>query len=299
MLLAGLTEAATLQADLNLTPAQKGTTASPPTPSADDLLSQIPRGEQAGRYDIAVLVANQHYTRPGVPNVDYAHRDLAAMRAYLTQTMGFREENLIIEKDATSGVFSTLFNPDGKVSGYIRNNQSRLFIYYVGHGSPDPKTGDGYFVPVDADPDYIDQAGYSLNRFYANLKRLPVKEMIVVLDSCFSGRVKDGLILQNKSPGQLTINETPSPLKNASVMTSASGDQLSNWYPEKQHSLYTYYFLKGLQGEADQNRDRTITAGEMQSYLSEEVGYWSKRLGGTQQPKHEGRADTVLAKLNN
>ncbi len=66
--------------------------------------------------------------------------------------------------------------------------------------------------------------------------------------------------------------------------TSSSGDEVSSWFPEKKHSLYTYYFLKGLQGEADQNGDKILTVGEMQYYLAEKVPYEARRLNNRQQP---------------
>jgi len=62
------------------------------------------------------------------------------------------------------------------------------------------------------------------------------------------------------------------------VLTSASGEQISSWHPEQKHSLYTYYFLKGLQGAADTNGDRSLTVGELQAYLEEQVPYMARRL---------------------
>jgi hypothetical protein len=62
----------------------------------------------------------------------------------------------------------------------------------------------------------------------------------------------------------------------------ASGpQQVANWYPEKKHGMFTYFFLKGLKGEADLNRDRAVTVKEMKRYLTNEssgVPYWSRRV---------------------
>jgi hypothetical protein len=55
------------------------------------------------------------------------------------------------------------------------------------------------------------------------------------------------------------------------VWSSSTENQLSNWYPEKKHGLFTFFFLKGLQGAADANGDRRITAEEMEKYLNENV----------------------------
>ena len=64
------------------------------------------------------------------------------------------------------------------------------------------------------------------------------------------------------------------------------------------HSLYTYYFLKGLQGAADQNTDKQLTVAELQAYLSEQVPYMARRLyNRTQAPTvTTGRDSQVLVK---
>ncbi|MES9904054.1 MAG: caspase family protein [Sedimenticola sp.] len=287
---------------LPLQSAQSRLTLSLNSQPAVDVDRNIPQGEQGGRYDVAVLVANRTYRRDGIPEVAYAHNDMAVLKNYLITTMGFDPANILTEKDATKGTFETLFGSKGEHKGklfdYVRPGKSKVFVYYVGHGAPHPETGDGFFVPVDADPDYVATSGYAVSTFYQNLRKLPAKELIVVMDTCFSGRTPKGLLLKNVSPALLKVKETVAGIKEGVVITSARGDQLSSWYPEKRHSLFTYYFLKGLQGEADSNKDKTITAGEMDDYLSAEVPYWARRLGGKkQQPKAEGKKGIVLAKL--
>ena len=85
---------------------------------------------------------------------------------------------------------------------------------------------------------------------------------------------------------------------NSLLITSAAVDQVSSWYPEKKHSLFTYYFLKSLQGDADANKDREITAKEMRAYLAENVPYMARRLtGNEQQPVIMGRDDDVIVVL--
>ncbi|MCS3679282.1 hypothetical protein GGP72_003231 [Salinibacter ruber] len=45
--------------------------------------------------------------------------------------------------------------------------------------------------------------------------------------------------------------------------------------------MFTYFFLKGLKGEANLNGDQAVTVKEMKQYLTSEssgVPYWSKRV---------------------
>jgi len=81
-------------------------------------------------------------------------------------------------------------------------------------------------------------------------------------------------------------------------MTSAAMDQVSTWYPEKRHSLFTYYFLKGIQGDADANKDSIITVHEMKTYLNEHVPYMARRLNNIEQkPVVTGDDKAVLVRL--
>ncbi len=61
------------------------------------------------------------------------------------------------------------------------------------------------------------------------------------------------------------------------------------------HSLFTYYFLLGLRGDADKTMDKTITAGELKEYLAENVSYMARRLSSREQmPQIYGSPDRPI-----
>ena len=45
---------------------------------------------------------------------------------------------------------------------------------------------------------------------------------------------------------------------------------------QHRHGLLTYYLLKGLRGEADTNRNGTITFGELAGYVRQKVAWAAK-----------------------
>ena len=117
-------------------------------------------------------------------------------------------------------------------------------------------------VPYDGDPLYIDKTGYSLTSLYEYLNQLPAKEVVVVLDSCFSGAGGRSVIVKGMRPIMLSV-ENPLLAQGKTIVLGASaGDQVSNTYHKKGHGLLTYFFLKGLQGEGDQNKDGVIDLTE-------------------------------------
>ena len=119
---------------------------------------------------------------------------------------------------------------------------------------------------------------------YGNLSKLPARKITVVTDACFSGQTGDGkMIIKGASPlaigAKIPVPTAGKTGKSSLTVFNASRDtEMASWYAEKQHGLFTYYFLYGLTGEADSNQDGTITAGEMDAYLQENVPYRAKRM---------------------
>jgi uncharacterized caspase-like protein len=135
------------------------------------------------------------------------------------------------------------------------------------HGPP----GDAYLVPYDGDPTFVDSTGYPLKRLYAALDKLPVRDVTVVLDSCFSGAGGRSVIAKGMRPMVISVENPVLASSKTVVLAASSGDQVSSTYEAKGHGLLTYYFLKGLQGEGDTNKDGVITMSELFEYVKPQV----------------------------
>ncbi|MCH7520890.1 MAG: caspase family protein, partial [Candidatus Marinimicrobia bacterium] len=259
-----------------------------------DIERDIPQGRDRRTDAVALIIANRHYQDPDIPAVTFAHRDGEFMRQYLIKTLGYREGNIFVYRDATQSNFRTALRKLGNAA----KAKADVFVYYTGHGAPDPEEKRGYFVPVDCDPNYVQLGGVGLDEFYDTLRDIPARTMTVVIDACFSGASDQGMIIRNISPIMLVVESEARLGDRAVAFTSSASQEVSSWYPEKKHSLYTYYFLKGLQGAADQNQDETLTAGELQNYLEDNVPYMARRLNNRQQTPEvtPGREDRVLVR---
>ncbi len=232
---------------------------------------------------IGVIIGISSYSHPDVPRVDYARRDALLMKDYLVKSMGFKEENIIlaVDREATKATFNRIF--EGQLANYIKPGISDVFVYYSGHGAPDLENASAYFVAHDTDPNYAAQTGYSLDRFYRELDVLEAKSVTVVLDACFSGGSDAGMLIQQASPIFISVENPAANLSNGVVLTSSSGEQISSWYREVGHGLFTYYFLKGIRGEADRDNDQQVTSTELFGYLMENVPYLARRMFNREQ----------------
>lgn len=250
-----------------------------------DIENDIPTTPMDRPDAVAVVVGIRNYSSEGVPDVEYARRDARFMRKYLIETLGFREENILPRNPdgrMTYAELRTLIQQ--KLPGYVKKGTSEVFVYYSGHGAPSTgKDRHAYLIPSDTDPNLVSKANaYRLNQFYEDLGELGAESTTVVLDACFTGQDRSGdMLLRQASPLTLSVENPLLAMENATGFFASGPKQVANWYPEKKHGMFTYFFLKGLRGNADLDNDRKVTIGEMRRYLTDEetgVPYRSRRV---------------------
>ncbi|RJR15918.1 MAG: hypothetical protein C4581_11230 [Nitrospiraceae bacterium] len=261
-----------------------------------DIEQGLPVTKTQNRDAFAVVMGNSEYKY--AKNVDFAVNDAQMVKRYLTEVLGFREGNIFILANATKGdlelYFGTKDNFKGKLFNQVKPGRSDIFIYYSGHGAPGLKDRKGYIVPVEADPQYIELSGYPLDVFYSNLSKLPAKSVTVVTDACFSGAD----IYDSISPIVLEIDNPVINLNNGIVLSSSTGTQVSTWYNEKKHGMFTYFFLKAIHDRnADYDGNRELTFDEIYRYISDRsdgVPYYARSIHNVEQTpviqgKYQGR----------
>src|SRR5208282_423170 len=123
--------------------------------------------------------------------------------------------------------------------------------YYSGHGAPDPADSTAYLVPWDGDASYLKPSAYPVSRLYEKLAALKAKQVIVMLDSCFSGAGGRSVIAKGARPLVNVVHTAVPQDSQITVLAASSGDQISGTIDDQGHGMFTYYLLKGLKGEAD------------------------------------------------
>jgi len=74
------------------------------------------------------------------------------------------------------------------------------------------------------------------------------------------------------------------------VFSAARMRQPGKMLDEAEHGLFSYWLMRGMEGDADGNNDRQITAGELHQYALANVS----RLQRNQTPEMQVDADRVL-----
>ncbi len=268
------------------------------TVGKSDIDLNIPTTSMINNNGIAIIIGNSNYTKTA--KVDFALNDARLMKEYLIKTLGYKEGNILYYENIGLDEFNTIFGTKGnarcRLSNIVKQGISDVFIYYVGHGAPGINDGKGYFVPIGCDPNYVENGGYQLGVFYDNLSQIKAKSITVVTDACFSGAD----IFKNISPIGIKMKDPVAKVTNISVFSSSSGTEVSSWYNEKGHGMFTYFFLKAIQDKAhsDKNKDGQLTYQEIYDYLAdnnEGVPYYARSIHNAQQnPTLEGDRNSQI-----
>jgi len=257
-------------------PVSPAPAAAPPMPAVPvSDVDQLPVARAIKQNRYAIVVGIEQY-RTKLPKADFAAHDAKVMGDYLSKTMGFSEENIAVLLNEQA----TRTDLEKYIEHWLPNRvekDSTVFVYYSGHGAPNPKTGDAYLVPYDGDPAFVDATGYPLKRLYEQLGKLPAREVVVLLDSCFSGAGGRSVIAKGMRPMVLSVENPVLASGKTVVLAASKGDQVSSTYEQKGHGLLTYFFLKGLRGEADANKDGSVDLAEVYEYLKPQVERIARR----------------------
>jgi uncharacterized caspase-like protein len=244
--------------------------------------------DRAAAEKFAVIVGVSHYANSGTgfSNLKYADQDATSFRDFLLSADGgsFHKDNIrvLLNEDATSqNVRSAFFT-------FLTRAQpeDEVVLYIAGHGAPDPNDPRNlYLLTYDTKLDDMGGTAFPMFQLQDVFNRvLKAKRVVTFADTChsygFSGQ-RDRSKKSNNLFNQYVARYANQ--ADRAVITASDISQLSQESEQwgGGHGVFTYYLLKGLKGEADFNKDGTVTAGELFAYVRDNV---LKATGGDQSP---------------
>ncbi len=235
--------------------------------------------------DFALVIGIEEYQN--IPKASFGKRDAESVREYV-QGLGVPEENIIF----LTGPLATRTGITKYLQEWLPRNvekDSRVYFYYSGHGAPDPKSGSAYLVPWDGDPTFLKSTAYSVRDIFRDLEKLKAKEVIVMLDACFSGAGGRSVIAKGVRPLVNVKDYKTKKKSRISVLSASALDEIAGSMEKEGHGIFTYYMLKGLQGAADADKDNHVTLQEMHDYTLRKVRRKARRQNREQTPQLQTR----------
>jgi hypothetical protein len=227
------------------------------------------------------------------PHLTYAVQDAKEVQKAF-KALGFDEIIALLDRDATQARILQLFETE--LPKKVGKND-RVVIFFAGHAQtrdlPDG-TQMGHLMPVDASRQEAFSTAISMARLRDASKQLPAKHIFYVIDACYSGLLLQRGLSPQPSLHQDTLSVARKLVAQPAMQLVSAGHQGEQIIPEGGQSLFTKYLIQGLEGEADTNNDRLITASELATYLVHQVSIASDNRQTPQYGQLEGDGEVLF-----
>lgn len=205
-------------------------------------------------------------------------------------------------EDSLGGLVTTLLDEDATRAG-IADAIDRLgscaeddfvVISFSGHGTEDHR-----LVPVDADPDHLEKSCFALDDLAQKLDSIPAKQLLVILDCCFSGGFGGARVFAPSS--MRSPFEDRSSLQGLVrgsgrvVLTASGAGEPALETVDFGHGLLSYYLLSGLQGQDGLGNGDRVALLDLLNYVMSGVKTAAERMSCIQTPTLYGTVEGVPA----
>ena len=175
----------------------------------------------------------------------------------------------------------------------VKQDRTDVYVFFAGHGLASDDGEKMYLLPYDGAPQFLDRTAILRDELFSDISAANPRSVTVFLDTCYSGTTRGTDMLVASRPIAIRAKQQNIP-DGFTVFTAAGGDQTAKPLEEAKHGMFSYFLMKGMEGNADSNRDNQITAAELQGYVEQNV---VQQSGGSQVPELQGDVDRVLVRF--
>lgn len=232
-------------------------------------------GRSLGNYH-ALVIGNNSYRH--VRPLKTAVHDAQEVAKVLREQYGF---NVTLLTDSTRYAMLNALN-ELRVK---LTKDDNLLIYYAGHGQLDARSGRGYWLPVDANPN--SNASWIANDALTSiLDAMAVKQLLLVADSCYSGTLtRSAMGYPQLQPGMaqdeaLRLVQQMAQRRSRMAMTSGGVAPILD-SGSGSHSIFAEVFLKVLR-----DNDGLLVGRDLFRQVQLQVVETAGRLPLAQEPEY-------------
>jgi hypothetical protein len=225
----------------------------------------------------AVLVGVNQYTDPFIASLKVCVDDVTAIQ----QALAGRYQAARLLTDATPEHLPTRANILAELSTVAQAAEADdlLLFYFSGHGMA--QAGESFLLARDTRLAALKHTAVSMRDVREIIEQSPAHAKVIMLDACHSGA----------SIGKAEPTMTPEFIRRVfeeaegmAVLASCKQGQQSWEWPEQQRSVFTYYLLDALTGQADLDGKGFVTVSDASRHVTDGVKAWAVERGVPQTP---------------
>ncbi|MEL6356904.1 MAG: caspase family protein [Bacteroidota bacterium] len=233
----------------------------------------------------AVIVGAERYLH--MPSLKYTKSDAFYLYAHLRSPQGgalpANQIRLLVDEDATHRNIVMAMRDI-----YLRADENDVVLFYFsGHGLQ------GAFLPIDYD-------GFENRLAHHEIKdallATRARHKLVIADACHSGSLSSNVDPNYNSRGledkleryYTALNEAQG---GTALLLSSKGVEYSLEDGGLRSGVFSHFLIRGLEGEADEDRDDLVSIQELFRYVHREVRTYT---GNVQTPTLSGDYDPIM-----
>ena len=257
-----------------------------------DRLNPLGRKVAKNKDAVAIIVGVSDY-KETTARAAYADSDAKVFKDYAIEKLGVPRDRMKTLVNDGADEKDMLLAVKRWLARASKRDKTDVYIFFAGHGLASDDGQKMYLLPYDGAPELLDDTAILRDRLFSDIASANPRSVTVFLDTCYSGTTRGTDMLIASRPIAIKALKQSIP-DNFTVMTAARGDQTAKPLEEAKHGMFSYFLMKGMEGEADKNQDNKITAGELHQYVQSNV---VQQSSGSQTPELQGDADRVLVRF--
>ncbi|WP_173984687.1 caspase family protein [Magnetospirillum sp. SS-4] len=241
---------------------------------------------------VALIIGVERYQ--SAPSAEFAENDARRFYDYAINALGIPRDRVKLLTGTDARRLDIQKAVRTWVKPLIAKGQSDVFVFFSGHGLSSEDGSNLFLMPYDGESALLEESAIRRKDLVDGISEAGAASTTLFLDTCYSGgtRGKESLVASAR-PILVTAKELAAP-PNVTILAAAGNDQLSSSLPAAKHGLFSYFLMKGLEGEAA-GPDRTITAAKLEAYLAEKITVEAAKLGRAQTPQLIGDGSRVIS----
>jgi uncharacterized caspase-like protein len=257
-----------------------------------DRLNPLKRKAAINNDALALVIGVSDYKETNAKAV-YADSDAKVFQDYAIEKLGVPRSRVKTLVNDGADEKDMLLATKRWLARAAKQGKTDVYIFFAGHGLASDDGSKMYLLPYDGAPELLDDTAILRDRLFSDVAAANPRSVTVFLDTCYSGTTRGTDMLIASRPIAIRALEQSIP-DNFTVMTAAAGDQTAKPLEEAKHGMFSYFLMKGMEGEADADKNNEISAGELHSYVQTNV---IQQSSGSQTPELQGDADRVLVRF--
>lgn len=225
-----------------------------------------------------LFIGVDRYVSPLINELAGAVRDASALHALFADNLGADNAALVTDSLVTRKELISQFKD--RLAHVAADDF--VVVTYAGHGSDD-----FFLLPHDADPDDLPNTALALDELVDLFREIPAKNVLLVLDCCFSGGA--GARVFHRSPATRSLLSAEEKLARIAndgrvILTAADSTQEAIEDPVTGHGVLTGFLLEALRGAPELVDGTSISMFRLLQFVVERVTSRAQDFG------HEQRA---------